>query len=138
MDTFSLLCVTALSCEQLEVIEEAFAIAQERDPKLQLTISDADAPSELFTSSDLLVCVANDTVAAAAIDRAQALGLPVLAVEGPVTAELIESGRSGFLVPAGSQPLADAIRWLARRAPVRERLRTGGLLAAGARLALPA
>jgi len=64
---------------------------------------------------------------------AQASGLPVLAVAGGAAEELIESGRSGLLVPHGAGPLSEAIGWLARRATLRERLATGGLLAVRAR-----
>jgi glycosyltransferase involved in cell wall biosynthesis len=138
MDTFAILCVTTLRDEQTQLLTDAFAIASERDPSLLLTVSDGTAATELFKISDLLVCVGSDPAAATAIVRAQELGLPVLAVGGASAEELIENGRSGFIVSGGAVPLADAIRWLAHRAPVRERLRTGGLLAAGARLALPA
>jgi glycosyltransferase involved in cell wall biosynthesis len=138
MDTFAVLCVTTLRDEHTRVLTEAFAIANERDPSLLLTVSDETAATGLFRSSDLLVCVGADPVAPTSIRRAQELGLPVLAVEGGTVEQLIENGRSGFIVPYRSLPLADAIRWLAHRAPVRERLRTGGLLAAGTRLALPA
>jgi glycosyltransferase involved in cell wall biosynthesis len=103
-----------------------------------LTVSDESAATELFKVSHLLVCHGSDPAAPSAILRAQELGLPVLAVDGESAEQLIENGRSGFIVADGALPLADAIRWLAHRAPVRERLRTGGLLAAGARLALSA
>ena len=66
---------------------------------------------------------------------AQRGGLPVLAVDGGDAAALIENGRSGFLVPDDAAALADAIRWLCRRATLRERLATGGRLAAGTRQA---
>jgi glycosyltransferase involved in cell wall biosynthesis len=138
MDTFAVLCVTTQRDQQTQVLTEAFAIANKRDPSLLLTVSDETAATELFKISDLLVCVGSDPAAASAILRAQELGLPVLAVGGDSAEQLIENGRSGFIVSGGALPLADAIRWLAHRAPVRERLRAGGLLAAGARLALPA
>jgi hypothetical protein len=138
MDTFAILCVTTQRDDQTHVLMEAFAIVAERDSSLLLTVSDETAATQLFKTSDLLVCVGSDPAAATAILRAQELGLPVLAIAGASTEQLIENGRSGFIVSDGALPLADAIRWLAHRAPVRERLRTGGLLAAGARLALPA
>ena len=59
----------------------------------------------------------------------------MLAVDGGDAATLIENGRSGFLVPDDAAALADAIRWLCRRATLRERLATGGRLAAGTRQA---
>lgn len=138
MDTFAVLCVTTQRYEQVQLLTDAFAIATERDPSLLLTFGDGRAATELFKVSDLLVCVGSDAAAGAAIRRAQALGLPVLAVAGGSAEQLIENGRSGFIVGDSAVPLADAIRWLAHRTPVRERLRTGGLLAAGARLALSA
>jgi glycosyltransferase involved in cell wall biosynthesis len=58
----------------------------------------------------------------------------VLAVDGGEAAALIENGRSGFLVPDDPVALTDAIRWLSRRATLRERLATGGRLARGERL----
>ncbi len=138
MDTFSLLCVTSLPQGQRELVSQAFTIAHERDPKLELRFAGTDAPSTLFQAADLLVCLGFDPAVSGVIPRAQSLGLPILAAEGGLASELIESGRSGFVVQASPLALADAIRWLARRTPVRERLRTGGLLAAGARLAQPA
>jgi glycosyltransferase involved in cell wall biosynthesis len=138
MDTFAVLCVTTQCDEHSQVLTEAFAIANERDTSLRLTVSDETAATELFKLADLLVCVGSDPGAASAITRAQELGLPVLAVAGGSAEQLIDNGRSGFIVDNSAMTLADAIRWLAHRAPVRERLRSGGLLAAGARLALPA
>jgi glycosyltransferase involved in cell wall biosynthesis len=138
MDTFAVLCVTDQHHEQMPLLTEALAIATERDPSLLVTVGDESATTELFKTAKLLVCVGSDPAAEEAICRAQALGLPVLAVAGGRAEQLIENGRSGFIVAGNSVPLADTIRWLAHRTPVRERLRTGGLLAAGARLALSA
>jgi glycosyltransferase involved in cell wall biosynthesis len=135
MDTFAVLCLTAPQQKQMQLLTAAFAIATERDPSLLLTVGEERAATELFKTADLLVCVGADPGAAEAIRRAQALGLPVLAVAGGSAEQLIENGRSGFIVAGNAVSLADAIRWLAHRTPVRERLRTGGLLAAGARLA---
>jgi phosphatidylinositol alpha 1,6-mannosyltransferase len=65
--------------------------------------------------------------------EAQASGLPVLAVDGSGASELIESGRSGCLVPSDPYALAGAIRGLARRGALQDRLATGGLLAVAQR-----
>jgi glycosyltransferase involved in cell wall biosynthesis len=138
METFAVLCVSTLHDKHAQVLTDAFAVANERDPSLLLTVSDETAATELFKGSDLLVCLGSDPAAPTAIRRAQELGLPVLAVAGGNAETLIENGRSGFIVAEGALPLADAIRWLAHRSPVREWFRTGVLRAPGARLALPA
>jgi glycosyltransferase involved in cell wall biosynthesis len=138
VNTFVLLCITSQAPEELGIVNDAFELVRERNPLLQLVVADEHCSPSLFQTSDLLICLGEDPVAATAIPRAQALGLPVLAVEGGPVAGLVESGRSGFIVPSGAVALSDAIRWLARRGPVRARLRIGGLLAAGHRLAVSA
>ncbi|MDE3129861.1 MAG: glycosyltransferase, partial [Acidobacteriota bacterium] len=94
----------------------------------------ADELDELSAHADLLVSPTTAADTAETIVAAQRAGVPVLAVDGGEAAALIENGRSGFLVPDDLLALADAIRWLSRRATLRERLATGGRLAAGARL----
>ena len=66
---------------------------------------------------------------AQAVLEAQASGLPVLAVDTGGAAELIENGRSGCLVAPDPAALGSAIRGLARRAALQDRLATGGLMA---------
>jgi len=95
--------------------------------------SAAPGAGRLTGWADMLVCPCTEPDMAPAIRAAQRTGLPVLAVDGGEAAALIENGRSGFLVPDDPAALADAIRWLSRRATLRERLAAGGLLAAGAR-----
>jgi glycosyltransferase involved in cell wall biosynthesis len=90
---------------------------------------------QLIGEADLLVCPTTSPDTAETIMAAQRGGLPVLAVDGGDAATLIENGRSGFLVPDDTAALADAIRWLCRRATLRERLAIGGRLAAGTRQA---
>ncbi len=90
--------------------------------------------SELVWQADLLVSPTTGEDTAATISEAQREGVAVLAVDGGAAAALIENGRSGFLVPDDLVALADAIRWLSRRATLRERLATGGRIAAGERL----
>jgi len=138
VDTFAVLCVTSLAERELSLITQACALASERDPKLRLTVLREDASIAELSKAGLLVAIGTDPSAAVTIPRAQELGLPVLATDGGVARQLIQPGRSGFIAPAATVPLADAICWLAHRPPVRERLRSGGLLAAGARLAQPA
>jgi glycosyltransferase involved in cell wall biosynthesis len=137
-------------------LAEAFMSARDHDPRLHLlVVGEGDARErleqqlghaatflgeldrqqleELIDQADLLVCPTTAADLAPAIIGAQEAGLPVLAVGGGDAATLIENGRSGFLVPDDPTALSDAIRWLARRATLRERLATGGRLAAGAR-----
>jgi glycosyltransferase involved in cell wall biosynthesis len=90
----------------------------------------ADALAQIYASADLFVYTGPNTRIAGdarSILEAQASGLPVLATsDGGVP--LIESGRTGCVVEPEPEALASAIRWLARRAAIRERLATGGLL----------
>ncbi|MGO9791132.1 MAG: glycosyltransferase, partial [Solirubrobacteraceae bacterium] len=136
----------------LDLLADAFLRAREHDPRLQLVLAgdgpheqalrrrlgDAatflgwqqhDALASVYASADLLVLPAGAGPYGRVIREAQASGLPVLAVDVDGNAELIESGRSGCLVPASAPALAAAIHGLARRPPLRERLATGGLVA---------
>jgi glycosyltransferase involved in cell wall biosynthesis len=136
----------------LELLADAFLRAREHDPRLQLVLA-GDGPQEqalrrqlggaasflgwlardalagAYASADLLVFPGSAEPYGRVILEAQASGLPVLAVDLDGNAELIESGRSGCLVPASAPALAAAIHGLARRPPLRERLATGGLAA---------
>jgi glycosyltransferase involved in cell wall biosynthesis len=89
---------------------------------------------ELAGGADLLISPTTGADTADTIIAAQRGGVAVLAVDGGEAATLIENGRSGFLVPDDPVALTDAIRWLSRRATLRERLATGGLVAHGERL----
>jgi predicted metal-dependent phosphoesterase TrpH/glycosyltransferase involved in cell wall biosynthesis len=132
----------------LDLLATAFLAARERDPRLRLVIAghgseeerlqrrlgaaalflgvpDQDALANVFASAELLVSPAPGDAVADAILAAQASGLPVLAVDS----ELVEHGRTGCVVPADPEQLADALRGLAKRGALRERLATGGLLA---------
>jgi len=135
VNPFVLLHARSGSGEDQAIVNDAFDLARARNPQLRLLAVAPDCESELLQGADLLVCLGTDPAAAIAIPRAQALGLPVLVVDGGQAAELVESGRSGVIAPASAVQLSDAIRWLARRAPVRARLRAGGLLVAGTRVA---
>jgi phosphatidylinositol alpha 1,6-mannosyltransferase len=139
---------------------EAFLSAHAHDPRLHLLIA-GDGPAadrlkgllgsratfigfgspavvdELAAEVDLMLCPTTLADTAETIAAAQRRGLPVLAVDGGEAAALIESGRSGFLVPDDAATFADAIRWLSRRCTLRERLAIGGLLAAEARHTRP-
>lgn len=88
-----------------------------------------DALARMYASADLFVYPGSIDGYGRAILEAQASGLPVLAATGSGACEQIESGRTGCLGEPDPLAMASAIRWLARRAAIRERLATGGLLA---------
>lgn len=140
-----------------ELLAESFLLARDRDPRrLHLVLAghgpevrklrarlanaatflggvEADVLARLYASADLLVFTSSGDPFCHVILEAQAGGLPVLAVDAVGPADLIESGRSGCLVPPDPEALASALRSLARRPAVRDRLSTGGLLSARAR-----
>ena len=95
---------------------------------------EASKLGDLAGQADLLVCPTTSPDVAETILAAQRDGVAVLAVDGGEAAALIENGRSGFLVPDDPVALTDAIRWLSRRATLRERLASGGLLVTDERL----
>lgn len=113
---------------EVDSLLEALRIAAQHDSRLNLIT--AAGTAQLYASADLLLMPGRSDLHGQAIVEAQASGLPVLAVQEGAALELIESGRSGCLVPSGPFAFGEAIRWLARRATLRERLATGGLHAA--------
>jgi Glycosyl transferases group 1 len=108
------------------LLTDALLIARNHVRHLQAV----PASQGLYATADLLVLTPTDEDATTRILEAQASGLPVLAVDTPIATELIESGRTGCLVPSDPIALAGAITGLARRATLRRRLAAGGLLAA--------
>jgi glycosyltransferase involved in cell wall biosynthesis len=119
-----------------DLLVEAFALARDRDRRLQLIVAgpgERDALPELYASTDLLVHSGGEPATMRAILEAQASGLPVLAVYREGCADLIENGRSGCLVAPSVPALAEAIAALARRSTLLERLATGGLMAVRSR-----
>jgi glycosyltransferase involved in cell wall biosynthesis len=151
---FQLLHVGPLRHEDgIELLADAFLSARAHDPRLHLVIAgggsaepylrdrlgdaatflgwlDEDRRAPVYTGADLLVVATGADPSGRAILEAQASGLPVLAVDAGAAPELIEPGRSGCLVAAEADVLAAAIRGLARRAALCERLAAGGVLAA--------
>jgi glycosyltransferase involved in cell wall biosynthesis len=134
------------------LLADAFLMAHDRDPRLHLVLAgrgpeedrlrhrlgvaatflgwlDPDELARALASADLFVLAGAAEACGRIVLEAQASGVPVLAVDSGGASELIESGRSGCLVEPSEVALAQAIRWLARRATVRERLATGGLVA---------
>ncbi len=114
--------------EHPQLLEEAFAAAAAREPRLRLVMVDpqADLPA-LYASADLLAYLSTSADFPLEIIEAQASGLPVLALGAGAAPELVEDGRNGVLVPPAPGPLAEALVSLARRATPRERLTVGGL-----------
>ncbi len=149
---FNLLYAGTLSREKgVDLLAEAFLLAHDRDPQLRLVLAgagpeertlrarlpstatflgwlDAERLAGIYATADLLVFPSATDTFSQVILEAQASGLPVLAVDAVGSAELIESGRSGCLVAPEPEALASAIRGLARRATLRDRLATGGLM----------
>ncbi len=138
MPSFELLCVSSLPAAELEVVREAGSIAERRDQRLTLTLLSAPAPAERLRRAGLLLCLSSDPQAPATVAHAHALGVPVILVDDGGEPGAVRHGSTGIICPAAPVPLADAISWLTRRTAIRERLRAGGLLAAGERLAQPA
>ncbi len=154
---FNILYAGRLGCEQgVDLLAEAFLIARDRDPRLHLVLVgrgpyedalrmrlgtavtflgwvEGEALASVYATADLFVLPAPADSFGQAVLQAQASGLPVLAVDAGERSALIENGRSGCLVESDAQALGNAIRGLARRAALRDRLATGGLLAVGAR-----
>ena len=136
----------------LDLLAEAFLVARERDPRLHLVLAGArpedravcappgrggDVPragssgDELAPSTRAPTCScspsATDTFGQAILE-AQASGLPVLAVDAGGAAELIESGAAAAWCRR-TRGARRRDRGLARRAALRDRLATGGLMA---------
>jgi hypothetical protein len=119
--------------EHPALLAAAFGAAAAAEPRLHLVLIDANADlPRLYASGDLLLHVSSSGDFPLAIIEAQASGLPVLAVDTGAARELIEDGRTGVLVPAEPEALAEALISLARRAALRERLTVGGLGAVAA------
>jgi glycosyltransferase involved in cell wall biosynthesis len=149
---FNVLYVGRLSSEKgIDLLAEAFLIARDHDPRLHLVLAgrgpeeetlrhrlgsaatflgwvEGERLAQVYASADLFMFASTTDTFGQVILEAQASGLPVLAVDAGGPAELIEDGRSGCLVPPDPESLANALRGLARREAIRERLATGGLL----------
>jgi glycosyltransferase involved in cell wall biosynthesis len=149
---FNVLYVGRLSQEKgVDLLAEAFLIARDYDPRLHLVLAgrgpeeealrkrlgsaatflgwvEGDRLAQVYASADLFMFASTTDTFGQVILEAQASGLPVLAVDAGGPAELIEDGRSGCLVVPEPESLAGALRGLARREAIRERLATGGLL----------
>lgn len=151
-DRLSLLYVGRLTPEnEVGLLAEAVRAARRQDPRLHLFVvgSGPEQPelhrrlgpgatflgsldpvrlAAVYAGADLFVWPCRQDPFAQPVLEAQASGLPVLAVAGGGACELIESGRSGCLVPPNADALAEALVGLARRATLRERLSVGALI----------
>jgi len=150
---FNVLYVGALHRDHgTQLLAEAFLVARDRDPRLRLVLA-GSGPEEpllrarlgrqasflgelaseqlahVYASADLLVVTSGADPFGDTVLEAHASGLPVLAVDAGAPSELIENGRTGCLVAPEPPALAAALRGLARRATLLERLATGGLRA---------
>jgi glycosyltransferase involved in cell wall biosynthesis len=77
----------------------------------------------LMHRSDLFVWPAVDEAIGVVFLEAQACGLPVIGADTPGVAAVVAAGRTGLLAKAGdAAAFADAVRSLARDAPLRERM----------------
>jgi glycosyltransferase involved in cell wall biosynthesis len=137
--------------ERIGMLADAFLLARDRDPRLHLVLAgggpeegalrtalgahatflgwlEEPALAHVYASADLLAFPSARDTFAHTIPEAQASGLPVLAAGDGGPAELVEDGRSGCLVSPDAEGFAAAIRGLARRPAIRDRLTTGGLL----------
>ena len=154
---FNVLYVGRLSNEKgIDLLTESFLIARDHDPRLHLVLAGrgpeeetlrrrlgsaatflgwvgGDRLAQVYASADLFMFASTTDTFGQVISEAQASGLPVLAVDAGGPSELIEDGRSGCLVAPDPESLSGALRGLARREAIRERLATGGLLAVGER-----
>jgi glycosyltransferase involved in cell wall biosynthesis len=137
----------------VELLALAMRRARKADPRLQLVLAggapppatlaaelvgaltwietrDPDLLARVYASADLLISPERGEAFGHDVLRANASGLPAVAIEGSGAAELVEPGRNGCVVAAEPAALGDAVRGLARRAALRERLSTGGLITA--------
>jgi glycosyltransferase involved in cell wall biosynthesis/predicted metal-dependent phosphoesterase TrpH len=151
-ERFNVLYVGRLSKEKgIDLLADAFLIARDRDPRLHLVLAgrgpeetalrrrlgdaatflgwvEGDDLPRVYASADLFMFASTTDTFGQVILEAQASGLPVLAVDAGGPADLIEDGRSGCLVTPDAEALGGALKGLARREAIRERLATGGLL----------
>ena len=150
---FNILYVGRMSREKgVDLLAEAYLEARQRDRRLHLVLAGRGPEEELlrkrlgadatflgwlegdelantYASADLFVFPSTTDTFGQVILEAQASGLPVLAVRAGGPTELIEDGRTGCLVSPHPDELATAIRGIACRKALLQRLTRGALLA---------
>ena len=149
----NILYVGRMSREKgVDLLAEAYLEARQRDRRLHLVLAGRGPEEELlrkrlgadatflgwlegdelantYASADLFVFPSTTDTFGQVILEAQASGLPVLAVRAGGPTELIEDGRTGCLVSPHPDELATAIRGIACRKALLQRLTRGALLA---------
>jgi glycosyltransferase involved in cell wall biosynthesis len=140
----------------VDLLAETFLRARRLDPRLHLLLA-GGGPEEaelrerlgehatflgwlageelarVYASADLfLFCSSTDTYGQAIVE-AQASGLPVVVVGEGGPASLIADRETGLLCPADPERLAGAVLLIASSLPLRRRLATAALAAAGSR-----
>ncbi len=150
---FNILYVGRMSREKgVDLLAEAYLEARQRDRRLHLVLAGRGPEEELlrqrlgadatflgwlegdelantYASADLFVFPSTTDTFGQVILEAQASGLPVLAVRAGGPTELIEDARTGCLVSPHPDELATAIRGIACRKALLQRLTRGALLA---------
>ncbi|HEY3947231.1 MAG TPA: glycosyltransferase [Solirubrobacteraceae bacterium] len=150
---FNILYVGRMSREKgVDLLAEAYLEARQRDRRLHLVLAgrgpeeallrkrlgadatflgwlEGDELANTYASAELFVFPSTTDTFGQVILEAQASGLPVLAVRAGGPTELIEDGRTGCLVSPHPDELATAIRGIACRKALLQRLTRGALLA---------
>jgi glycosyltransferase involved in cell wall biosynthesis/predicted metal-dependent phosphoesterase TrpH len=138
------------------LLAEAFALARERDPRLQLVLAgggpeeeqlrerlgdhatflgwlEGDDLARTYASADMFLFASRTDTFGQVILEAQASGLAVVAVAEGGPLALIDDGRTGRLCPPDAQALSSALLELAASPDLRARLARGGLAAVRSR-----
>ena len=134
----------------VDLLADAFLSAHRRDPRLHLVLAgggpeedhvrhrlgnhgtflgwlDGEELARVYASADLFLFPSQTDTYGQVIVEAQASGLPVVAVAEGGPNSLIEHGKTGLLVSADADALAEQLLSIARDEPRRERIRRAAL-----------